>query len=193
MKSYTLIVAATKTLGIGIGGGLPWRLPKDMAFFKHVTTLIPTTSPQHLQNVVIMGRVTWELYHQSFALSLVASISSFPEILTIICKHGAPNTVLVDSLEKALSLVDDERHGRVFVIGGAHMYRLAMAEKYCSHILMTRIESNIECDTFFPAINGQEFHRASHQELEAYVEQVVPQGIQSHKDLEYEFLLYVRS
>ncbi|ORZ07685.1 dihydrofolate reductase [Absidia repens] len=192
MKPYTLIVAATKTLGIGIGGGLPWRLPKDMAFFKHVTTLIPTNSPEHLQNVVIMGRVTWESIPPKFrplAGRFNIVISRNPDYDL----QGAPNTVLVDSLEKALSLVDDERHGRVFVIGGAHMYRLAMGEKHCSHILMTRIESNIECDTFFPAINDQEFHRASHQELETYVEQVVPQGIQTHKDLEYEFLLYVRS
>ncbi|KAI8337071.1 dihydrofolate reductase [Chlamydoabsidia padenii] len=191
MKPYTLIVAATKTYGIGINGGLPWRLPKDMAFFKHVTTLIPKTSPQHLQNVVIMGRVTWESIPVKFRpldgrFNIVISRNLDYDL------QGAPNTILVDSLEKAVSLVDPERHGRVFVIGGAHMYRLAMAETHCSHILLTSIDSNVECDTFFPAIDEQDFRVATHQELESYVEQVVPQGVQMHKDIGYEFLLYIR-
>lgn len=60
MTAFSLIVAATKELGIGINGGLPWRLPPDMAFFKKVTTTIPKAYSSDLKNIVIMGRVTWE-------------------------------------------------------------------------------------------------------------------------------------
>jgi dihydrofolate reductase len=63
---FTIVVAATEELGIGIKANLPWRIPNDMAFFKEVTTKIPqnvqieNSNPTVLQNAVIMGRVTWE-------------------------------------------------------------------------------------------------------------------------------------
>jgi dihydrofolate reductase len=63
---FTLVVAATEELGIGLKANLPWRIPKDMAFFKAVTAKIPkdfpiqAADPSTFQNAVIMGRVTWE-------------------------------------------------------------------------------------------------------------------------------------
>lgn len=61
MTHFALIVAATDELGIGVLNNLPWRIPKDMAFFKHTTTVIPKDlETKHVQNAVIMGRITWE-------------------------------------------------------------------------------------------------------------------------------------
>jgi hypothetical protein len=61
MTQFALIVAATEELGIGLKSNLPWRIPKDMAFFKHATTVVPETlQASQVQNAVIMGRVTWE-------------------------------------------------------------------------------------------------------------------------------------
>lgn len=63
---YTLIVAATLENGIGFANDLPWRLPKDQAYFKRVTSRIPKCAmPEEFagqppQNAVIMGRLTWE-------------------------------------------------------------------------------------------------------------------------------------
>lgn len=102
------------------------------------------------------------------------------------------NTVLVDSLEKAFEAIDPTKHARIFVIGGAQMYRLAIEHANCSHIVLTRVRSKIECDTFFPTINEQHYRLGSHKELEDYVQKEVPEGIQKHKDIEYEFTLYVR-
>jgi dihydrofolate reductase len=56
MEKLTLIVAATKTNGIGKNGQLPWRLPKEMAYFARVTS----HAPDGRTNAVIMGRNTWE-------------------------------------------------------------------------------------------------------------------------------------
>ncbi len=52
----TIVVAATKGNGIGQNGGLPWRLSKEMAYFARVTS----NAPAGKQNVVIMGRKSWE-------------------------------------------------------------------------------------------------------------------------------------
>jgi dihydrofolate reductase len=35
---------------------MPWRLSKDMQYFKNVTS----TAPEGKRNAVIMGRKTWE-------------------------------------------------------------------------------------------------------------------------------------
>jgi dihydrofolate reductase/thymidylate synthase len=52
-----LVVAATRKLGIGKGGTMPWKLPGDMAYFKELTS---KTADAGKQNAVIMGRKTWE-------------------------------------------------------------------------------------------------------------------------------------
>ena len=55
-RKYDLVVAATKDLGIGVNGGLPWQLRKDMNFFKKITT--ETQNPIKV-NCCIMGRKTY--------------------------------------------------------------------------------------------------------------------------------------
>ena len=37
-KVFQLVVAATQNLGIGLKGGMPWKLPGDMAYFKDLTS-----------------------------------------------------------------------------------------------------------------------------------------------------------
>lgn len=71
----TAVVAAGRHNGIGARGALPWHLPKDMAYFRAVTSHV--VEPTHddglmqraghardaacpLKNAVIMGRTTWE-------------------------------------------------------------------------------------------------------------------------------------
>src|SRR5947207_8399545 len=57
MPPLTIIVAATSSrLGIGLKGALPWRLKREIAYFKRATTF----HPANLTNVVIMGRKCWE-------------------------------------------------------------------------------------------------------------------------------------
>jgi dihydrofolate reductase len=56
MSPLTIIVAATKSNGIGQKSLLPWRLPKEMAYFARVTS----AAPNGKMNSVIMGRKSWE-------------------------------------------------------------------------------------------------------------------------------------
>ena len=64
----TLVVACSPSNGIGKNGSLPWRLRKEMAYFKSVTTntaSLNTPQPK-AKNVVIMGRNTWESIPKKF-------------------------------------------------------------------------------------------------------------------------------
>lgn len=55
--TFQIVVAATRKLGIGKAGTMPWKLPGDMAYFKELT--MRTADPAK-QNAVVMGRKTWE-------------------------------------------------------------------------------------------------------------------------------------
>jgi len=57
LKKLHIVVAATESFGIGINGGLPWRIKRDMKFFRDKTS--ETTDPNK-RNAVIMGRKSWE-------------------------------------------------------------------------------------------------------------------------------------
>ncbi|EXJ90932.1 hypothetical protein A1O1_04038 [Capronia coronata CBS 617.96] len=66
-KPIYVVVATSLSPSMGIGhqGGLPWPpIKADMAFFRKVTTHVPSSSPLQTKtrtlNAVIMGRKTWE-------------------------------------------------------------------------------------------------------------------------------------
>lgn len=56
MRKFDLVVAATKKLGIGLNGTIPWRLKEDMNYFRKITT---DTKDSSKKNVCIMGRKTY--------------------------------------------------------------------------------------------------------------------------------------
>jgi len=70
MRTFSIVVAADRAMGIGKNGGLPWRLRKDMAFFAKITSKVVASSSdansnedeltQQRVNACIMGRKTWE-------------------------------------------------------------------------------------------------------------------------------------
>lgn len=62
MSRLTLIVAATRTNGIGQNGSLPWQLPQEMSYFARATK----TAPEGNVNAVVMGRNTWESIPKKF-------------------------------------------------------------------------------------------------------------------------------
>merc|ERR1719230_798284 len=119
-RPLSVIVAATCRGGIGKDGGLPWKLPGDMAHFKRVTTAGAEDGDQR-QNAVVMGRRTWESIPEKFrplpgrvnvVLTSVADEPSFAS--------PYPQGVLVASsvASAASKLAARDDIGEIFVIGG---------------------------------------------------------------------------
>lgn len=144
----TIIVAALKPLyGIGYQGSLPWRLRKEMAYFKRVTT---RTSDPSLRNAVIMGRKTWD--------SIPSKFRPLPSRLNIILSRSFDNEVIDENLlhaksvQDSLQLVKDKNIERVYVIGGAEIYNEFIKSGLVDNVLLTEIEhtetEKLDMDTF---------------------------------------------
>ncbi|KAL1919589.1 uncharacterized protein VTP21DRAFT_1520 [Calcarisporiella thermophila] len=201
-NGFALIAAATEELGIGLNNDLPWRLPREVAYFERVTSKIPASflkstpgqeENANVKNAVIMGRRTWE----SIPKRLRPLKNRFNIVISrdsSYAKNEMPNPDIchVTSLEQALSVIDETRHPRTFIVGGSQIYDIAMRLPLCHHILLTRIYAKIQCDTFFPVVDEAKYKLASHEELEQFVEDSVPRGRVEEKGIEYEFTMYTR-
>ncbi|OTB08387.1 hypothetical protein M426DRAFT_317010 [Hypoxylon sp. CI-4A] len=178
----TLIVAATRSMGIGLNGTLPWTgLKKEMAYFARVTKRLPqqptpttttTTTTPATMNAVIMGRKTWDSIPTRFRplkgrLNIVVSRSHAQDVeegegeregvAVAATQQPGEGPVRVASLEQALTQLQTARVGRAFVIGGAQIYGAALELPAARRVLLTRVwEPAFECDTFFPAALKEE-------------------------------------
>lgn len=165
--SFQLVVAAGRALGIGKGGGLPWRLPGDMAYFKELTT---ATRKAGARNAVVMGRATWESIPPRFRplpgrVNVVLSRSAGGDENGASGNGGDGGRALdlpagveaARSLDAALALLAAPPHGdnveTVFVIGGGSVYEAALQHAGCVGVHLTRVDSDAPCDTFFPALD----------------------------------------
>ena len=132
MTVVSLVAAVARGGVIGRDGGIPWRLPEDMAHFRELTMGHP----------VVMGRRTWE--------SLPDQFRPLPGRGNVVVTRNpdwsAQGADRVGSLEEALDLL--ESAPRVFVIGGGEIYAAALP--YADELLLTEIDADFDGDTFLP-------------------------------------------
>jgi dihydrofolate reductase len=131
----SLIVAASNNHAIGKDNDLLWRLPNDMKFFKQTTWAMP----------VIMGRKTFESLKGkplNGRLNIVISRQA---------NFNAAGALVVDSLQKAIDIAEENDYKEVFIIGGGEIYKTAFS--MANRIYLTRVETEIDGDTFFPPID----------------------------------------
>ncbi|TBU35296.1 dihydrofolate reductase [Dichomitus squalens] len=209
MTRLTLIVAATRNNGIGQNSHLPWRLAKEMAYFKRVTT----NAPEGSMNAVVMGRNTWESIPQKFRplnkrLNLVISSNTNYQLLPADAATPCALVYLHSSLDSALERLSQSEYleapiHRTFIIGGASLYRETLAllpsGTFVDRVLLTRILAPAfeDCDVFMPDFLTQTddtlpWRRVSHAELQEWVGFDVVAGEQEENGVQYEFQMWVR-
>jgi dihydrofolate reductase len=122
-----------------------------MAHFKEVT--MNTTSP-NTRNAVIMGRKTWDSIPTKFR-PLESRINV---VLTRSTTLEYPEGVLVaSSLHDAIQQLEQQPNiGRVFVIGGAHVYEEAIQSGLVTKVIYTEVDNiqqdRCNFDAFFPPL-----------------------------------------
>lgn len=153
MKRISLIAAMAANRAIGIGGGLPWRLPADLKRFKALT----------LGHTLILGRKT----HESIGRPLPGRNTI---VVTRQEDYAPPGVEVARSVDVALEMAGD---GEVFVGGGEEIFRQTLER--AGRIYLTRIEKDFPGDTFFPEIDEslwrvveQENHPATDETPFAY-------------------------
>lgn len=125
------ILHADKEWGIGKSNGLMFSIPADMKFFRETTT----------GNVVVMGSNTLKSFPCGNPLKNRTNIVLFP--------GGAKrdDCVIVQSLEELFAEIKKYDADKVFVIGGAMMYKTLLP--YCTEILVTKVDAVGGADAYF--------------------------------------------
>jgi dihydrofolate reductase len=143
MPEIVLIAAVARNRVIGRDNQLLWHVPEDMAHFKALTQ----------GHTVLMGRKTWE--------SLPARFRPLPGRRNIVVSrqpgYAAPGAELAPSLDVALALVAEVE--TVFVIGGADIYRQALALADC--LELTELDLEPEGDARFPEFSPDDWQETA--------------------------------
>lgn len=144
----SLIVAATRNQVIGLDNQMPWHLPADLRYFKQRT----------LGKPIIMGRKTWE----SLGRPLPGRLNIVITRQTDIALEGAE--VFADleaAIQRGQEWAVQQGVDEVMVIGGGQLYQQALT--LAQRVYLTRIELELDGDTYFPVLDAQLWQKTDAQ------------------------------
>ena len=125
------ILHADKEWGIGRKNGLMFSIPADMKFFRETTT----------GNVVVMGSNTLKSFPGGKPLKNRTNIVLYPD------GGDRDDCKIVRSLEELFAEIKKYDPDKVFVIGGAMMYKTLLP--YCDEVLVTKVDAVGGADAYF--------------------------------------------
>jgi dihydrofolate reductase len=152
--TITIIAAVARNGVIGHQGRIPWHLPADLAHFKRTT----------MGHTLVMGRRTFE------------ATGALPGRRTLVLTRdpdwqprpagegGEAQVEVVCSLDHAIDRARDLGEIELFICGGEEVYRQALPK--ADRIVLTRVESEPEGDTHFPAPDWTQWRLASREDRE---------------------------
>ena len=129
-----LIVAVYSHWGIGKNGTQPVVVPEDRRHFREITG----------KSTVIVGDRTVKDFPGGRPLRGRRNI-----IMSIDPDYACEGAEVAHSVDEAMALIGEDE--RVFVIGGASIYRLLLPK--CSRAYLTVLYTEPECDVWFPNLD----------------------------------------
>ncbi len=161
-----------------------------------LTLIILQINPALYYNAVIMGRKTWD--------SIPPRFRPLKERRNIVITRGSSGLRKQDilnvtnSFESALLVAAQfPAECKAFVIGGSQIYKAALERLETKRILLTRILDDFECDTVFPVElrkdgEAEGWVRKTKEELDRWVGETVPEGVQEENGTRYTFEMWER-
>ena len=147
---FKLIVACDTKNGIGKDNDIPWKLSKELKYFKQITN---HSNYPLLKNVVIMGRKTWESIptkhkplHNRINIVLTSNADNFTNTTDLFYSNS-----ITDCIE-LIKTIENVNMDNIFVIGGETIYKTFIENYVIQKIYLTEVYQNFDCDTFFPTI-----------------------------------------
>ena len=147
----SLIWAMSRNRVIGRNNRLPWRLPKDSAFFRSITMGKPVLMGRRTFDSVghpLPGRTNIVLTRSGFAHDGVRVAADMDAALEV-----AESQCLIDGVDEC------------FVTGGADIYALALPR--ADRLYETLIDADLEGDTFFPPYDAAQFTLVAKEDFDA--------------------------
>jgi len=137
-----VIACINKKFAIGKDGGLMFHIGNDLKNFKRMT----------LNNVVIMGRKTFESLPNSSPLKeRINIIITRDENFSV--DSAFENVYIVHSPSEAIELseclFDDKK---IFVIGGESIYKWFLDNDLVSKMYITEVNNDDDGDSYFPNV-----------------------------------------
>jgi dihydrofolate reductase len=127
-KLLTIVAALGRNRAIGLGGRLPWHLPRELRHFKETTMGKP----------IVMGRRTWE----SIGRALPGRQNLVVTGNRLLRAAGCD---LAHSLDEAVARSSGTE---VMIIGGGQLY--AEAFPHVDRMVLTLVDCAPAADTWFP-------------------------------------------
>lgn len=134
----SLIVAAAQNNVIGRNNDLPWKLPDDMKHF------VNKTKGHH----ILTGRKNFESFGKVLPNRPNLIVTRDPSYT----QDGAH---VFPSILEAINFAKTNGENELMIIGGGEIYKQCLAIAEC--IYLTRVDAEIEGDTFFPALREEEW------------------------------------
>jgi len=135
-----MIVAYSKTGGIGLNNKIPWKLSSDLKRFKFLTI-------GKKNNSVIMGRKTWEsLKPRNKPLVNRTNII----ISKTLIGETRNDIKIFKTIEDAIGFCNANNFDENWVIGGSEIYKEYLKRNIVDNLYITELDLDCKCDAFFP-------------------------------------------
>lgn len=132
-----MIVAIAKNGVIGKSSGkMSWHVSEEFRHFKNTTKGFP----------VIMGRKTFETLGKPLKERLNIVLTKNPNY-----KTQFDEVPVFTSIEQAIKFCEEKKFEKVFVIGGAEIYKLALP--IVDEMIISIMKFEAEGDVYFPEFN----------------------------------------
>ncbi len=175
---FNIILAHTRSFGIGLNGKLPWDLKDDLKYFKKITT----TNRYDSVNSIIMGRKT--------ADTLAKSLPNRENIVLTQNSQYREGFLLKSSFLDAIEhCIRKDPKAEIFVIGGAQIITESL--KYpgiIKNIYLTEVKQDYECDVFVSDLSEYVDNRCelvSSEDYDTHINKVYKPTRGVHSEYQY--------
>ncbi|UFU01251.1 dihydrofolate reductase [Radiobacillus kanasensis] len=134
----SFLVAMDKNSVIGRENDLPWRLPKDLKFFKELTT----------SHTVIMGRNTFDSMGKPLP-------NRTNVVVTRNTDYEQEGCIVIHSLDTILEWQKESPDQEYFIIGGGKIFEQMLP--HADRMYITYIDEVFEGDTYFPNFDSSKW------------------------------------
>ena len=138
----SLVVAVAKNGVIGANNRIPWHVPGEQQLFKQIT----------MGHHIVMGRKTYESIGRLLPGRTTVIVTRQPE-------YAVPGAIIAHSLHDAINAA--ARDSEIFIIGGAELFREALA--IADRIHLSVVDQEPEGDVMMPEIDRAKWREISNE------------------------------